>query len=248
MGAMSSILANFNWAGLFSRYTDLCGAYGTKSKTSVAQDCLRGFCPTPATDVDLYRQLISRFESEWKNGDGISFECYSAMLFWKMYSTQPNFCKSLFEGRHRKQVESELKSLSKDAAFRRAISKDADAVIALVRRLSDYSIYGMMDKCRFAVRTTFLHFRFPDIVPIADVMTLAATGRTEDGAGTNEKNLKPYFETVWQLEVQNLPVTAQSFGGFPESAVRLNEMALFVIGHAIRNGIRSQEKRRAKLL
>jgi hypothetical protein len=238
---MDNILANFDWTALLDSYNFLCRSFVSKSKKPTALSCLSTFQPIPPTDIELYRQLISRFNSEKNCPNGISFSCYTAMLFWKMNSTHPEFPKPLL--RQRSQTEAELKRLFQDNTFREPISKDADKVIELFRRLDGNQIHGMKGKCCFAVRTTFLHFLFPEIVPIMDVMTLAATDKTEQSAGTDERNLKPYFEMVWRLQEKNSCATGETFKDYPESPVRLTEMALFVVGHAIRKAARSRRRK-----
>jgi hypothetical protein len=194
---MSNILSNFGWSTLFTEYNDFCDeAYARNLTGTTAQACLGTFSTTPQRDIDLYRQLVSRFACEKQCPDGISFGSYAAMLYWKMYSTAPEFPKQLLQ--QRLQTEAEFTRLFQDHTLTKPISRDADAVIELI------------------------HWH---------VMTLRAVGKAEKGAGEDERNLKPYFETVWSLEEQNRTVISRTVASCPETPVRLTEMALFVRGH-----------------
>jgi len=223
---MTDPLSNFCWSRLHTQYDKLCQSYLKKSQSKHGQNYLHAVRPTPPTDRDLYYWLAGHFAAVRRASTVIGWASYLAMLYWKLYSTGTSVCHQLWNGpRCQKRVQSNLASLC--AALPAILPKNAHTVKQLVLSLGGNSIHGM-GPCAFAVRTTFLHFFYPDIVPICDEQTLKAIGIANKDAGRHEVNLVPYFENVWDLESTYRTQTLQFTS---ETAVRAIEMALWITGH-----------------
>jgi hypothetical protein len=75
------------------------------------------------------------------------------------------------------------------------------------------------------VRTTFLHFLYPTVVPIFDQMVLKAVGAWDTNANHKTSVLKEYLPFAWKLAEKY----EQQFSIFPkEGPIRLIDMALWV--------------------
>jgi hypothetical protein len=75
------------------------------------------------------------------------------------------------------------------------------------------------------VRTTFLHFVYPDVVPIFDKQVLKAVGIYNRNANRSRKRLLQYVPHAWKM----LDLHSSQFNTFKrETAVRLIDMALWV--------------------
>ncbi len=74
------------------------------------------------------------------------------------------------------------------------------------------------------VRTTFLHFAYPNAVPIFDRMVLRATGEERRDANKSYDMLEAYLPFAWRLADRYATAGASR----PESPLRLLVMALWV--------------------
>jgi hypothetical protein len=83
----------------------------------------------------------------------------------------------------------------------------------------------MAGTCAIPVRTTFLHFIYPDLIPIFDSQVLAAVGINEKDANHSYEFLRDYLPHAWSLaEKYNSHLVAFT----QESPIRLIDMALWV--------------------
>jgi len=76
------------------------------------------------------------------------------------------------------------------------------------------------------VRTTLLHFLFPEVVPIFDKMVLEAVGEWKENANHDIGVLKEYIPFVWELAEKH---TSRISNSTKEGSIRLVDMALWVI-------------------
>lgn len=84
------------------------------------------------------------------------------------------------------------------------------------------------------MRTTFLHFRYPTVVPALHRVVLQAVGVCEDDGNHDIRVLRDYVPFAWDLEERYL----YALNGFTESQVRLIDMALWIV--------RGQERQRTR--
>jgi hypothetical protein len=96
----------------------------------------------------------------------------------------------------------------------------------LVKRLGEYKVVGMKTASALPVRTTFLHYLFPAVVPIFDTMVLKAVGVDEPNANQRADVLREYLPFAWELTDQH---AAHVPGHSRETSVRLIDMALWVV-------------------
>ncbi|GEM_PF-1206744 len=211
-------LKNFNWQNLYTRYDELCKRF------DYSVEYLDCFKRRPRTDGELYYCLIEKFSEDRKKLGRISLESYQAMLYWKIYS-QPAAKANIFNKiNEHPEIESRLKKLSEKLP--QSITEDRDKIIELVQ-LDEFSIFGMGDPKSFPVRTTFLHFLYPEVVPIFDTMVLRAVGITEKDASHNIEILREYISFAWDLAKKYREKGHKEENGFKESWVRLVDMALW---------------------
>ncbi|HEV2729340.1 MAG TPA: hypothetical protein VGV15_04850, partial [Terriglobales bacterium] len=186
---MRDPLADFDWTSLYGRYDSECLKNGGLA-SNTAQ--LSSFQPRPTSDRTLYYALLERF-AQRTDGAPINLGAYEGMLYWKLY-TQPaavaNVCKPL-AGRTilRDAATRESGRISKNLPPK--ISKTPDEIIRLVMSLTK-SLTGMASSCAIPVRTTFLHFLYPDVVPIFDKQVLKAVGVNDKGANQSYEVLREY--------------------------------------------------------
>jgi len=148
------------------------------------------------------------------------------MLYWKLYS-QPaavaNVCKRLVGGQASRTIMSgELARISKTLPPR--LSKNPDEIIRLLRAVTGL-LTGMASSCAIPVRTTLLHFLYPEIVPIFDKQALKAVGIHNKDANHSYDILRQYLPHAWLLAERY----DMHFATFPkETPVRLIDIALWV--------------------
>jgi hypothetical protein len=221
---MNDPLTGFAWNELHDTYVAKCEKLG-KFNSLCPQ--LETFEDRPTSDRELYCRLVQRVSHEWDSPGGLSIGCYEALLYWKLYS-QPaalaNTCRRIRkEASIRIQIERGLKELRQRIC--RKPSRDPSAILAILNTFNGLEIHGTKDKNALPVRSVFVHFLYPDIVPIFDKMVLRAIGVDEDGANHKSSFFLGYVEHAWALEERYRSVLP---GGFTETPLRLIEMALWV--------------------
>ena len=80
-------------------------------------------------------------------------------------------------------------------------------------------------RCGLPVNTTFLHFVYPDIVPIFDKMVLSAVGISDKNANQRIDVLEQYIPFAWELAEKYSP----QLRSFKETPLRLIDMALWAV-------------------
>jgi len=218
---MTDPLGSFAWGTLFKRYDCLCRRFDPASLS------LQAFAAPPKTDRELYHFLVARIALERQVASGISLGWYEAMLYWKLYS-QPaavaNVCRRL-------QCDSSLRAASQRALANvslllpSAISQSVEQIVGLLNHPVLDKLFGMASATAFPVRSTLLHFVYPDAVPVFDKLVLQAVGVRTKNANHDEAVLRSYLPFAWDLAVHHNP---QKQVPGQESALRLIDMALWV--------------------
>ena len=218
---MQDPLGKFRWETLYEDYDCLCERFDGNAPY------LYSVLPSRKSDRALYHSIVRQFAAERRSA-GITIGTFEAMLYWKLYS-QPaavsNICKRLrMDGALRAQTTRQLAAIS--TRLPSALPQQWEDVMKVVRSLNADAIYGMRSPDAFPVRTTFLHFVYPEVVPIFDKQVLYAVGVFDKNANHNSEILSCYLQHAWKL-AKNY----NSHLNFPdgETSLRLIDMALWVV-------------------
>lgn len=217
---MRDPLASFNWSTLHGDYDAICRGFDG------SVEYLDTFNPRPVSDRELYYRLVERFSAE--RPKGIKIGTYEAMLYWKLYS-QPaavaNVCGRIHSDMViRKTAISELARFSAILPF--SLNRRLSEVVTLLPLLDGNKLHGLSTRSSLPVRTTFLHFIYPDVVPIFDKQVLLAVGVNKRNANRDPAVLRQYIPHAWQLVNRHSP-TCATFS--KESNLRVLDMALWVV-------------------
>jgi hypothetical protein len=216
---MKDPLREFDWSRLYERYDALCARFNS----SVAH--LRAFAPRPQSDRDLYYELLRSVHNSSTRHPNLSIDRYEALLYWKLYS-QPAAVANL-----RRWLGPEVCVEEADRLTRLVselpidLQRDVTDVTVVVKRLGVYKLAGMKTETALPVRTTLLHFFFPNVVPIFDKMVLQAVGMSDQFANQKISVLSRYLPFAWELAER---YGAQFVSFSPETPIRLIDMALWV--------------------
>lgn len=217
---MRDPLHAFDWSRLYERYDALCARFDP----SAAQ--LKAFTPGPQSDRDLYYRLLNFVRTPSTGNPTLSIDLYEALLYWKLYS-QPAAVSNLrrwFAPKVRSAEADHLARLIEDLPG--DLQRDETHVLSLVKQLGAYKLAGMKTATALSVRTTFLHFLFPDVVPIFDKMVLQAVGVRESKANQRMDVLRKYLPFAWKLADHH---GAGHANQQRETPIRLIDMALWVV-------------------
>lgn len=219
---MQDPLNGFDWQSLYSGYDSKCLGYSKESVYLAAFEIDR-----PTTDRVLYYKLVKAFSKEQRALSSEFIGIYEALLYWKLYSqsTSPHNLNKWFrqDVSKRKYVEENLLRLLQEIPD--SLERTPSAVLDMVKWLGRFSLPGMASSGALPVRTTFLHFIYPSVVPIFDQMVLKAVGSWTTNANHKASILKEYLPFAWELADRY----SQKFSGFEkESPIRVIDMALWV--------------------
>ena len=219
---IASNLQGFDWDTLYAQYDLTCKKYDP------SVPYLYAFEERPPTDRQLYYALVGRVRSERSTEEGLSIATYEAMMYWKLYS-QPaatrNVCERIHaDGDVKASIAEGLRSLHQvlPANLPRALSE--------VQKLYDdleepaRHLHGMKTSCSLAVRSTLLHFAYPDVIPLFDKQVLLAVGVSEKNANQNRRYLFKFMELAWALSASASLVPTN----WQESPLRLLDMVFWV--------------------
>lgn len=218
---MRDPLHAFDWSQLYERYDALC----VRLFDPLAPQ-LKTLMPRPQSDRDLYYQLLNLVHAPLTGKPALSIDLYEALLYWKFYS-HPAAVRNLqrwFAPEDRSAQTDRLAQLVDDLPG--DLQRDAKHVTSLVEQLGTYRLAGIKTKTALPTRTTFLHFIFPDVVPIFDRMVLQAVGVDEPDANQRMDVLRHYLPFAWELADRHAP---RLVGYYRETPVRLIDMALWVV-------------------
>ena len=219
---MRNPLVGFNWDTLYQKYDLTCKRYDS------LVPYLYAFEKRPPTDRQLYHALISRARKELSTEEGLSTATYEAIMYWKLYS-QPAATTNICERIHTDTTVRALITeglLSLRYIFPATLSRTLPDVQALYRNLQKHAapLHGMKTSCSLAVRTTFLHFAYPEVIPLFDKQVLLAVGVREKNANQKLHYLFEYIQHAWALSADPSLVPTN----WQESPLRLLDMALWV--------------------
>jgi len=215
---MRDPLAGFTWEALYKRYDVMCSRFQLNSPHL---DHLGAYA---SSDRALYHLLCSRFQScERLPGIGD----YEAMLYWKLYSNPQALgnLRAFLRANQKQRMEVADRFTALVAAMPSAIEQDADEIVGLIKWIGSFQLLGMKSPTALPMRTTFLHFRYPTVVPILDKMVLQAVGVREEDANHDIGVLREYLPFAWGLADRH----ASKLEGFSETRVRLTDMALWIV-------------------
>jgi hypothetical protein len=211
-------LHGFDWSRLYERYDALCARFRPSAFH------LKAFPMRPQSDRDLYRQLVHSVHGSSTGKPELSIDGYEALLYWKLYS-QPAAVANLRLSPDARFAEAEsLARLVSDLPA--DLQRDETQVVSLVKHLGVYRLAGIKTETALPLRTTLLHFFFPDVVPIFDKMVLRAVGVPEPGANQRIDVLSRYLPFAWMLADRHAARYARQQR---ETSIRLIDMALWVV-------------------
>lgn len=221
-GNMRDPLANFDWSSLYLKYDARCVGFDKNS----------GFLGTlmtnlPNSDRTLYYRLLDLFSIKHRNSLTDPIGAYEAMLYWKLYSqstssyTLPKWLRE--DASKRIKAQENLLRLFQEIPT--TVDRSPLAIVELVKWLDRFKLPGMATSTTLPVRTTFLHFLYPSVVPIFDKMVLKAVNGWEKDANHKISFLRAYLPLAWELADRY----TQLFSPFTrESPIRVIDMALWV--------------------
>jgi hypothetical protein len=213
-------LAGFDWLRLDERYDALCARFDP------AVGHLKAFTRAPQSDRDLYDQIVRAVNASPDGRPRLSIDLYEALLYWKLYS-QPAAVANLrgWLAPETRLTEAErLARLVGDLPPH--VPRNEAEIISLVKHLGIYRLAGMRTETSLPVRSTLLHFLFPDVVPIFDRMVLQAVGVSDRGANQKLDVFREYLPFAWTLADRH---TANPPRERSETRIRLIDMALWVV-------------------
>lgn len=219
---MKDPLNSFDWPSLHSRYDDKCRGFDNKSVyLSVFEN------DRPASDRTLYYGLLNVFSEEQRAVSTNPIGIYEALLYWKLYSQPAAISNTVLKLRQdsskRKDTQERLLRLFQEMPT--SLERNPSAVLDMVKWLGRFKLLGMADNKALPVRTTFLHFIYPSVVPIFDKMVLKAVDSWVEDANHNPNVLEEYLPFAWELADRY----EQNFFSFEkESSIRVIDMALWV--------------------
>ncbi|MDX1916144.1 MAG: hypothetical protein SFU55_11215 [Methylophilus sp.] len=223
---MNDPLSNFDWLTLYERYDSRCSGFNQNAlKLSIFD---RNDLSRPSTDRELYYKLVSIFSPLNLHTHAEPIEAYEALLYWKLYSQKAaisNLEKIWLPEHSTKRVESQdtFKRLLSELPI--TIEHSGVEVIELIKWLGKFNLPGMASSTAIPVRTTFLHFIYPEVVPIFDRMVLRAIGVLGKNANQSYKVLSEYLPFSWGLAEKYRNQIALTRN---ESPIRAIDMALWV--------------------
>ena len=225
---MNDPLADFDWMKLQETYDARTQPCYEKKRNLLSQSVnnIRRFLPH-TIERDLYHSMVGAVQRQSCNFTTINADFYTAIVFWKLYSTSLKVPHELMRNASLfNNVQKKLDKISRN--FPDVLERDVDRIIELVHYFDEYVIYGMKSSTTLPMRTTFLHFLYPDVVPIFDRMVLQAVGFEKCAAKAATKDissLRKYILHAWALVDRYRDIMPK---GVRETPVRMLDMALWV--------------------
>jgi hypothetical protein len=207
---------------LYDRYDATCKRFDPDASS------LYDFSAKPKNDRYLYDLLIDRVAHEKSERGFIELATYEGILYWKLYS-QPaalkNVCSRIREDTAiQRAIQRTLQTVGE--CLPQTVPQKIEEVSQVYQIVQNHSkdLYGLSNSCALPARSTFLHFLYPDTVPIFDKQVLLAVGVTNKDANKKKDVLFDYIPFAWQISRNSdVPVDWQ------ETPLRLLDMALWVI-------------------
>jgi len=219
---MRDPLKGFDWPTLYRRYDDQCLRF---DPTSVFLSSLES--DRPASDRTLYYQLLNLFSEGGRTSIIDPLGKYEALLYWKLYSqrTAPHNLGEWLRKDELKRTGAKERLLRLLQELPISLEKSPSSIIERVKWLGKFQLPGMASPSTLPVRTTFLHFLYPAVVPIFDQMVLKAVGAWAKGANHKTSVLNEYLPFAWEL-AESYAQRVSSFA--KEGPIRVIDMALWV--------------------
>jgi hypothetical protein len=230
---MEDPLINFDWLNLYQAYDDKCRGFNIRApqlQIFGSKELNR-----PNSDRELYYKLLDLFSVEQRNSQAEPIRMYEALLYWKLYSQNAAIFnlknKWLPMGsEEREDAQERIVELLKTLPPK--LEKSPSQIIELIRSFNKFKLPGMASADAIPVRTTFLHFIYPNAVPIFDQMVLRAIGLWEQGANHRYPVLEKYLPIAWDLADKYATEISSFKNESPvpviESPIRIIDMALWV--------------------
>ncbi|HOM87641.1 MAG TPA: hypothetical protein PLR54_05235 [Spirochaetota bacterium] len=222
---MKDPLNNYNFNELYNDYDSHCKKYDPNSQY------LEYFDPKPNSDRQCYnlisKEVKEKFESIKKDPkQNFPIKLLIAILYWKLYS-QPaavkNICYKLYNDTAlQKRTDDEFNKYIKYLPC--TITKNIEEIIKHLESFNNYKIYGAITNMALPVRTTILHFIYPNEISIFDKMVLQAVGVKHKNANQDINIYKEYQQFVWGLAKKYKDKMSLFF----ESSLRVIDMALWI--------------------
>jgi hypothetical protein len=168
---MKDPLDRFVWSSLYCAYDAQSSRFNGTSPflASLNVDSKR-------TDRSLYHELRNLFSKEQRTVLLDPIGVYEALLYWKLY-TQPTASHNITQWLRQdtsKREHAQDKLLQLLQELPASLERIPSVIVDRVKWLGEFEILGMKNPGSLPVRTTFLHFMYPDVVPIFDQMVLKA--------------------------------------------------------------------------
>lgn len=212
------IAHNFDWSSLYFKYDATCKRFDPYSPS------LYAFQPKPVNDRELYYFLIEKVAKTGR----IDLGTYEGIMYWKLYS-QPaavaNVCYKIRKNALiQENITNSLVKLNKELP--NTLTKEINAVkdIFFIVQQNAQGLYGLSNSCALPVRSTLLHFLYPDAIPIFDKQVLLAVGVNEKDANRKYQYLYEYIQHAWNISGSSIIPH-----NWKESPLRLIDMALWVL-------------------
>ncbi len=222
---MKDPLTEYDWDNLYNDYDLHCGRFNSNSIY------LEYFEPKPSSDRNCYyfivKELNKIFKSIKKNPEqNFPIKLLIAILYWKLYS-QPaavkNVCYKLYnDTKVQSKTSDEFTTYIKNLPL--FINRNIDKIVELINRFNMYKIYGASSNTSLPVRTTILHFIYPNEISIFDKMVLQAVGINEKNSNQDIKIFTEYQNFAWRLADKY----KENIKTFQESHLRVIDMALWL--------------------
>ena len=219
---MRDPLKGFDWSSLYQRYDSRCLGFERRSVYLAAPEF-----ESPDSDRTLYYQLLNLLSEEQRESIADPIGVYEALLYWKLYSQSTSTHNlNLWLRQDASKRISARESLHKlFQELPTSLERNPTAIVEQVKWLGKFKLPGMASPGTLPVRTTFLHFLYPSVVPIFDQMVLKAVDAWKENANHKTAVLKEYLPFAWELTEKY----AQHISNFKkEGPIRVVDMALWV--------------------
>lgn len=220
---MHDPLDGFDWTTIHKQYDRKCERFKPNSPH------LRYFgVARPQSDRELYYQLLRMYIPGQRKAETDLTGAYECMMYWKYYSQGTCTHNILNLGERGTDIRTQAESRLREAIelLPEKIEKTVASVMGWVKKLSKCKL-PCAGGCNLPTQTTFLHFLYPNVVPIFDAKVLEAigvVGKQNHSLGV----LKKYIPFAWGLAKKYEAVSASNASDCQETPLRRIDMALWV--------------------
>lgn len=220
---MIDTLENFDFASIYQQYDDPTPEYGRFRNKLIEMNL-----DPEMNDRKLYYHLKKRFS----NRVDINIYDYIALLFWKLnFLPQNTVWKDLLNNQESREAEAKkLSGLLKLFPDTLDLNRDKVAIESVLQQEQNYQLCGMATNTAWPTRSVFLHFLYPNTIPIFDQMVLRAV---EPNFQPNDKDTEKrdkfseYIKHVWNL-TEKYAEQIKQIENLRDTDIRIVEMALWI--------------------